>query len=251
MVQGEDAPDLVPVESYAAPHVGASLAPSIAADQAYERPTPQGTLSLVTHRMAEVLVAKALLSADRADLALRDQARTGLPFDQLVTERGWVPDDVYADVLAMTYGISRLRLDAVRVDRTVAADLDEEWVRSESLLPLHEVEGRREVLVATTNPENLRGIDALSFRLGKRLSMTAASRSELEKLVRHVFFAEPLPEAVRASKPTPDAHREVLARVVSENRQAAQALQTVFELCVERGLVSREEFERRLRAYGD
>jgi hypothetical protein len=196
--------------------------------------------------MADALVAKGVLDRARADAALRDRERTGLGFGQLVVERGWVPDDVYADILALVYGVDRFRLDRARVDPSVVADVEEGWLRARGLMPLASVPGRREVLVATTDPENLHGIDALGFRLGRRLQLAAASRMELELLLRHVFQGEPLPGPSGAPGGPPLEERERLARAVSENKQAARALRAIFELCVARGVFTAEELERRM-----
>lgn len=196
-------------------------------------------------RIADALVERGLLDRFHADAALREEARTGLELGQLVVDRRWVSDDVFAQVVAEVFGIERLALDRTVLDPALASGLGEHWVRSEGLMPLVKRADGRELLVASTNPDNVRGVDALAFRFGQRVRLLATGRHELEVLIRHAFHGDPLP---RPAVDRSHDDRDALARAVGENRQAAEALRAIFELCVERGLFTREELDRRLAA---
>lgn len=227
----------------------------------------------MSSRIADALVRQGLLRPDLAQAALRDSARTGLQPGQIIVERGWVADSLYASVVARELGAERLALGSCRVDPAVVGGLPEEWARTEQMVPI--ALDSRTADVALLDPENVRGLDELRFRLGRRLRLLVASRGELERLIRHLFSGEPLDRSTREQRISTDVpidddtilrgndaireavqsgdvplgvdpRREALARVVQENRQAAEALRALFDLCVERGIVSREELEARL-----
>ena len=204
-------------------------------------------------RVIDALVRRGLLDSTLAEVAIRDALMSGLPFDQLVTERKWVDEDVYADVLAEVCGVERLRMSTVIVDPAVAQRVDETWARTTLILPLYEDMDGRDMMTAVVNPESLSRIDGLQFRMGRRVHPRVASRGEMERLFQHVYYGEGLkrtPSAVHGeADPTgPPRHRrlrEELILLVQENRQAADAVRTLFELCVEKGILSYEEFKAR------
>lgn len=221
-------------------------------------------------RIANALVRRGLLSRAVADAVLRDEVRTGLAFGRLVVERNLVSDQVYADVVSEETGAPRLRLSDAPVNADIAGQVGEMWSRSQDIVPLWEDSGRRVVAVAVLDPENVSALDDLGFRLGRRLEPVVASRNELERLARHVFHGEALErraprargmdleeysiitgeeamqEALRTSGEEDEEERLALARLVNENREASEVLRAIFELCVEKGVFSKEEITARL-----
>lgn len=207
-------------------------------------------------RILEGLVTRGLITRESANAALLDANRLGIEAGQIVVERSWVADSTYADVAAEVLGVERLRLSRVVVDPDAAEGVDEGWVRQELILPLLLSPDGREAQVATIDPENVRALDGLRFTLGRRLRLGVVSRSELERLIRHVYNGEPLVRDVLATQvpritTTDLSEHEELIRIAQENRQAADALRAIFEICVERGLLSYEEFMARTREDGE
>lgn len=207
-------------------------------------------------QVLDALVNRGLLDLSRAQTARADAERAKLPLGQILTERGWVPDTGYAEVAAAVFGLPRLNMMTLVVDPLVTQRIDEEMARREGLVPLLGAPDRRETLVGAIEPDNVRGTDMLRFRLGTRVRLGMLSRNELERIVRHAYYGEPLErqasrdlaeETSSASEaPIPDENfAGELARVAQENRQAAHALRALFELCVKKGVIDYDEFVSR------
>ncbi|MEL6187578.1 MAG: hypothetical protein AAFU79_23410 [Myxococcota bacterium] len=212
-------------------------------------------------QVLNALVDRGLLDQNRADSARDAAERAKLPVGQILTDRGWVEDVGYAEVAAAVFGLPRLDMLTLVVDPSVTRSVDEDLARREGLVPLLGAPGGRETLVGTVEPDNVRGVDLVRFRLGTRLRLGMLSRGELERIVRHAYYGEPLERGPR-SRPTSenstpagrpkarDEFAEELARVAQENRQAAHALRAIFDLCVQKGVISYDEFIARTREGG-
>lgn len=224
-------------------------------------------------RIANALVRRGLLSQARADAALREEANTGFGFRQLVVERRWVDDAVFADVVAEETGSSRLDLQRAEVDPSLGQRIGESWSQTLDMVPLSDDPGGRNVCIAVVDPENVSGLGDLEFKLGRRAQAVVASRSEMDRLVRHVFHGEELDRRAPRTPPRrvfsdeigevvpgeqalqeemssqslrPSSEFEELADVVRENQQAAEVLRAIVELCVEKGVLSTSELRSRI-----
>lgn len=85
------------------------------------------------------------------------------------------------------------------------------------------------------------------------------ARKDFERIVRHVFHGDPLiPFRERQTQfdatssldleevsGRPEASKD-LYQLVKENRQAAEAVRALYELCVDKGVIDRDDFDRRL-----
>lgn len=194
-------------------------------------------------RIADVLEARGLLDADRVARALQEQERLGMTLGQLLTERGWVPDLSYAEVVSELSGWPRLDLARVEVDPELAPTAGQGFCERASVLPLSR--DRRALVVAVVEPDDEEALQQLRFRFGRQVAPRVATRRELGLLLRHVFGGDPLPRGPGGPPDTLDVEREVEA-LIQENRQAARALRALYELCVEKGILDADALTRRL-----
>lgn len=188
-------------------------------------------------------MAEGALDPGRAEMALRDQARSGIPLGRLLTDRRWVDEQRYAEAVSAETGWPLLESQP-ELDPALAERAGVEACEKGELCPMAWA-GRR-VRVAVVEPDE-GPLDGLRFRFGAELVPRVTTRSHLDRLQRHLFFGEAL-EARSGGKGVPGEARDAIHRLVNENRVAARAVRAIFDLCVERGLIEPGALEARLQS---
>ena len=232
----------------------------------------------------ELLVQAGHFSEEQLDFARREHLRTGVHLSRILIDHKLVPEKTYYDTLAQATGLERLNLRAVEIAPEAANHVTAAWALNHNMLPITVDMSSRTLWVAQTDPSSLRGTDELAFRTSMRIKPLIASETELSRLVRYHFYHEPLdrelaqsPQAVdvsddlivhgidglreevqtmgaRQKLPPGSAELsavqpplEALKRLFESQQEAAHALKIIFELCVARGLITREEYLERLK----
>lgn len=245
VVQREDGPDLLPVQNDVGSHFVRTLARAELYGQSFALSLDSRMVLAMGTRLIEALCRAGHLSTQQVEWILRESASSGKTVKELMLEKGWIDESCYADLVAKSFGIERLCLDYGVISRDLSRLVSEEWVLIHQVLPWAlNADG---VLVAVVDPSTMASwYPDLQTRMGRPIRLQAASDTEFTALVRTMFEEEGAsedPEEFDTSE-----LREQLFQLVQENRQAADVLSVLFELCVERGVLCRDEFERRTRA---
>jgi hypothetical protein len=241
-------------------------------------------------RLGELLLRSGVLTQGQLVAALREQSRTGVRLGQILVDHGLVEEATLYDALAKMTNSDRFQLRTALLEKSALNLVNAEFANEHGLIPFR-VDVHHKVLhIAMTDPTNLKPVDELSFRLGLKIKIHIASETEIQRIVRHHFFGDPLdrdprnvnrPGAPRRTTGDIDPSSilrgmdklrdEILSQgkpswedsssVTEEDRgalmqlkpifdtqeEAARALRAIFELCVARGLIRREEYLERLR----
>jgi hypothetical protein len=241
-------------------------------------------------RLGAMLLQAGVLTPERLENAERIKMRTGVRLGQILVDNGWVDENALYDALSQVSGTPRLDMQNVEVDRQAIRFVDSIWALDHGMVPLSVDVTHKTLVLAVTDPTNLGPLDELSFRSGLRIRPLLGSEAEIGRLIRHQFFEEPLDReeenvsfpidavpdeggithgmtgvledlARRSGPRTPHQHRassvaerDLLAQlkpVFEGHQENARMLQAIFELCVQRGIITRDEYLRRLAADDD
>ncbi len=230
-------------------------------------------------KLGQLLVQEGLLSAAQLAQMQANQPRTGLGLPQLVVKSGLVPERVLFDLLARASRTERLDLSKVRIQNEVARLVEAGWAQANGVIPLFSNERSRTIFVAIVDPARVELVDELQFRTGMRVSLYLASPTEIDRLVRHIHYGEALDrvptsgfqrpldvrfdeseviigidgmrEAVQSQDIDEEAQKrqlmELLEPIYQRHQESTKALRVIFELCIHRGIISRQEYLDRLR----
>jgi hypothetical protein len=189
-------------------------------------------------RLETHLVACGLLTAQRAEDALRSQALVGGAMDTVLLEMGAVPEAELVNALGQVSGLQPIQLSDYLPDPAMAKELDAAEAERLNLVPLSVEEGL--LHVAVPHPVPMRGLEALVRKLGRSVAPWVAADVRVRQW-RSRIYGTPLParegallatlgpEPVRAPE-TADASltlEEQLVREMAESAARAVASEPV------------------------
>jgi len=122
----------------------------------------------MTERLEEHLVARGLLSQERAEDALRSQALVGGAMDTLLLEMGALREQDLVTALGEVSGLQPIYLADYLPNPAMAAALPLEEAERLNLAPLSDEDGM--LHVAVPYPVPLRGLEALVRKLGRSVA---------------------------------------------------------------------------------
>lgn len=222
--------------------------------------------------------------------ALREQARTGVRLGQILVDHGMVEEVTLYDALAKMTNLDRFQLRTALLEKSALNLMSKESAIENGLIPFRIDQNQKTLHIAIVDPTNIKPVDELSFRLGLKTRLHVASETEIQRIVRHHFYGDPLdrdPHNVqRASGPRrtgdidpssilrgmdrlrdeilqqtrpdaddpPGSEEDIAALgrlkpIFDTQEEAARALRAIFELCVSRGIIRREEYLERLKKF--
>src|SRR5687768_7591 len=143
-------------------------------------------------RLGELLLRSGVLSQAQLVGALREQARTGVRLGSILVDHGLVEEATLYDALAKMTGLERFNLRTAILEKSSLNLVTSEWAFEHGIAPFKVDVQQRTLHVALTDPTNLKPVDELAFRLGLKIKMLVASETELQRVLRHHFYGDPL-----------------------------------------------------------
>jgi HEAT repeat protein len=122
----------------------------------------------MSDRLEEHLVARGLLSPERAEDALRSQALVGGAMDTVLLEMGVVREAALTTALGEVSGLQPIYLSDFVPSPAMAAELPREEAERLNVAPLSVEEGM--LHVAVPHPPPMRGLEALVRKLGRSVA---------------------------------------------------------------------------------
>jgi HEAT repeat protein len=141
-------------------------------------------------RLEEHLVACGLLTAQRAEDAVRSQALVGGTMDTVLLEMGAVPEVQLVNALGEVSGLQPIQLSDYLPDPEMAKELDAAEAERLNLVPLSVEEGL--LHVAVPHPVPMRGLEALVRKLGRSVAPWVAADVRVRQW-RSRIYGTPLP----------------------------------------------------------
>jgi hypothetical protein len=155
-------------------------------------------------RLEEHLVARGLLSQERADDALRSQALVGGAMDTLLLEMGALREQDLITALGELSGLQPIYLADYVPNPAMAAALPREDAERLNIAPLSVEDGMLHVAVAFPVP--MRGLEVLVRKLGRSVRAVGVHRREGSLVARaDLRDAAPRPRRLAARDARSDA----------------------------------------------
>jgi len=140
-----------------------------------------------TKRLGEILMDAGLITAEKLDLALREQRQTGEKLGMVLQRLGICSEQEVGKVLAGQAGVAVVDLSEVDVDPEVLPLIERAFAEQRSVLPLRT---RGSTLqVAMSNPMDLGTIDELTRDTGKYIEVVHAPVSEISDAILRSYGA--------------------------------------------------------------
>lgn len=131
-------------------------------------------------RIDEVLLKRGLV--DQEQLVIAQEKAQGQRIDRVLVELGFVSEEDVLPVLADELGMQRVDLRDFSIDRDLLDEFPTAAVFRHTLLPLERRQGR--VLVATSDPFDLDGLDELGSLSGHQLEAVLARRDDIVQRIK-------------------------------------------------------------------
>lgn len=222
-------------------------------------------------RLGEILLDAGLIDESQLQAALAEQRKWGGKLGRTLVEMGFVEEESMLLVLSRQLNVPAVDLDRATlppdVGRLMRLDLAEQL----GVFPLGGDPLQKTLLVATSDPTNQEMLQELAARTGRRIQWAVAGRSSIDRAIRRYYYGEshPLtPTSPDHEEPTRDLGTgqagpaappvasleerlgELSERVALLEKQAAnqsRALRGLFELLVEKGVMTRTEYLEKIR----
>jgi hypothetical protein len=140
-------------------------------------------------QLGELLVRANLVTEAQLKTALSEQRRWGGKLGEILVRMSYLSEDVLVKALAKQLGLPRADLEAIqRIDAAVLAKIPKGVARSCSALPLALGDDGRSVVVAMSDPHNLRILDELrSVTGGARVVPYLAGPSAIARAISRLY----------------------------------------------------------------
>ncbi len=136
-------------------------------------------------RIGELLVEVGALDAFQLESALAHQRRWGGRLGSAIVHLGFLREDQVLSAVGDQLGVGYVSLWDKVVPRDVLSLLPEKVIRTRKVLPLARLREHRRgpLLVALSDPSDLRVLDELSFATGLEIRPVLASEAELDRAI--------------------------------------------------------------------
>ncbi len=130
-----------------------------------------------TKKLGEILIDAGIITAEKLDLALREQRQTGEKLGIILQRLGICSENEIGQVLASQAGVECVQLANLELDRSVIPLIDRAFAEQRSVLPLRRKGSTLQVAMA--NPLDIATIDELTRMTGSYIEVVHAATSEI------------------------------------------------------------------------
>src|SRR5689334_21622043 len=174
-------------------------------------------------RLGELLVEAKLLSQEQVDRAIAEQKKSGQLLGATMIAMKLITEHDLMGLLQRQLGLPLVDLETLPVDEAALAKVKEEVARKYLALPV-EIEGRKTLVVAMSDPLNVAALEDLRFHAGMFIKPVLASPTQVvEAIERYYHLDNSVNEVVQSIIQT-ESDVEVSAVAESEERQAIDEL---------------------------
>lgn len=128
-------------------------------------------------RLGERLVEAGLLTQTQLDLALREQKRTGKYLGEVLSDLGFVQQEVIADFLAREARVKVVRIEKLTIEKEVLDTIPFSVAKRFQAIPISKNEKTLTVVMA--DPFNVSAIDSLEQLTGLKINVVTATVREI------------------------------------------------------------------------
>jgi len=222
-------------------------------------------------KLGELLVRAGVLDEYKLKAALAEQARWGGRIGKILVDMNFVSEEILVKALSKQLAVPLARLDHLEIPPELLAKLDGQFARQHHVCPERLLPDRRTLVLAMSDPINVKVIDEVSYRTGCRIEPTLAGDRAIMVAIAKVFGAETAaieagggeavfvdargqtmstavpaePKPAPAPALSPEQGGMVDALDAAQKKQL-RAIRAMVELLVDKGIFSRDEYLSRL-----
>jgi len=174
-------------------------------------------------RLGELLLEAKLLEPEHLDAAITEQKKTGQMLGAVLVQMGFLKEAQLMSLLQRQLSLPLVDLETAAVDEQALLKVKEDMARRYLALPV-EIEGRKTLVVAMSDPLNVAALEDLRFHAGMFIRPVLAAPSQLQEAIeRYYHLDSSMNEVVQSII---QSENEVVVNAVadSEERQAIDEL---------------------------
>lgn len=136
-------------------------------------------------RIGDRLVEEGLITKKQLEKSLERQKNTGLKIGEQIIEDDLLTETQIFNFLEMQLGIRHVNLSSYVIKKVALEQIDQSFAEKNEVIPIDIQNGR--LIVAMSDPMNLRLVDDISIMTGMRVEAVIASRNSIEDSIANVY----------------------------------------------------------------
>jgi len=136
-------------------------------------------------KLGTILQEGGLITDEQLQAALQMQRTKGMRLGEALINLGFVTEKDIHRILGMQLGIPYVTLNNTQLDPQAARVIPEQLAKRYSAIPL-KLEGKK-LLVATSDPLNVFGLNDIAFTTGLELDLVIMSHTDVERAIRQAY----------------------------------------------------------------
>jgi type IV pilus assembly protein PilB len=157
-------------------------------------------------RLGERLLKEGLITQEQLEMALKEQARTGVLLGEVLNSLGFVTQEAIMRILAADAGIEFVSLRGLTIPEDVLKLLPEPFALKHRAIPIGLSNGT--LKVATSNIFDIEAIDELQELTGFFVQVVAITEEELTQALNRYFGGKTSPTEGKTLSARPEAEIE-------------------------------------------
>ena len=216
--------------------------------------------------LGELLLRAGVITEEQLRKALAEQKKWGGKLGQVLVDLNFLDEGLLVKALSKQLNLPRVDFEGITIPPEALKLLDAEFANKRQVLPISYEEGKKQLVVAMSDPGDLGLVDEVKFKTGCRIKVAVAGDRALARAIQQHYFGETV-DAVNAGSvvkedqiptaPPPPASaqaggdgpaEEKIARLEQLQLKQVQVLKAVVELLIERGYIEREEYRKKVES---
>ena len=193
----------------------------------------------MNEKLLKYLVQEGLLTQLQADELWNEHISSRRPVRELVLELGTVPEDRVIEALSAVSGLPTVRLYENPIPMEVQQMVRPDLLRTHLVLPFAlDPADNRTLFVATNDPMNMRGRDAVAAASRRRIRLYLATSTDILRTIDRYFGSEEMQEAAEQYTRANETDRSLEEQILQEDVNSSPVVVLVTSL-VEKGVRQR------------
>ncbi len=144
---------------------------------------------VITKRIGEVLIERAVITRDQLDLALAKQKEEGGILGQILIQLGYVNETEIALALTAQYGFPYLPLESYEIDKSVMATVPVAIAKQYCLIPIDRIGNA--LTLAMADPTNVKAIEDVEALTHCVVQTFVSTPSDIRRAVDKYYGTTP------------------------------------------------------------
>lgn len=185
----------------------------------------------MNEKLLKYLVQEGLLTQLQADELWKEHISSRRPVRELVLELGTVPEDRVIEALSAVSGLPTVRLYENPIPMEVQQMVRQDLLRTHLVLPFAlDPADNRTLFVATNDPMNMRGRDAVAAASRRRIRLYLATSTDILRTIDRYFGSEEMQEAAEQYTRANETDRSLEEQILQEDVNSSPVVVLVTSL---------------------